>query len=142
MARRALPSVAPVDIEGTTITPGHNESVIREISFITSGRIVELGPGEDKRAVLTTTCSSPMAAFSVFNTYSGGSSGITRQFTVAAASWGSAFDACPPSSNVGAQVVRSIAFHLGYCAATWRIASSDPSPIFFRLSTAGPVSVF
>ena len=38
------------------------------------------------------------------------SSGSTRQLTVAAASCGSAFLACPPSSWVATHVVRSVAF--------------------------------
>jgi len=38
-----------------------------------------------------------------------GSPGMMRQLTLARASWGSAFTACPPSSIVATQVVRSCA---------------------------------
>src|SRR5258708_40248380 len=130
-ARSALPSVAPVDIEGAAITPGQSESVIRTICFIRSGRNRDPGMAAADRVDLTVTFSSATTPFKVFSTKSGESSGMTRQFTVAAASCGNAFDACPPSSIVATQVVRSIEFQRGYSLATRRIASSELDFIHF-----------
>src|ERR1039458_4845698 len=53
-------------------------------------------------------------------------SGRTRQFTFAAASCGSALRACPPSSIVATQVVRSMEFQTGELPATRSIAAGSP----------------
>ena len=78
----------------------------------------------------------------MLRTYSTESSGRTRQFTLAAASCGSAFLACPPSISVATQVVRSVAFQAVVACATFCIASADPPAAAVRSSFTGPVSIF
>src|SRR5215468_2102600 len=113
-------------IFGTTVTPGHILEVMRVAASRTSGRRGEDGPRPGSPNFLTVTCSSATIFFSVDSTYSGESSGRTRQFTVAAASCGSAFKAWPPSSMVATQVVRKVEFHAGEAAATRSIAGCEP----------------
>src|SRR5438552_18367772 len=98
---------------GTAGTPGHIVSVRRLTALNTSGRIGEAGPLLTSPGFDTFTSASANTLINVLRTYSTESSGSTRQFTFAAANWGSAFLACPPSSSVATQVVRSVAFHAG-----------------------------
>ena len=100
------------------------------------------GPIETSPTIVTLTCSSAMTCFSVAVTYSGFSSGSTRQFTFAAASCGSAFFAWPPSSWVATHVVRSVAFHAVVARATRSMASASPSAAFARSLRTGPSSIF
>src|SRR5262252_831689 len=106
--RRLRPSVAPITILGTTGTPGHIFEVTRVAASRTSGRRDEDGPRENSPIDLTETCSSATTFLRADSTYSGESSGRTRQFTVAAASCGKAFSAWPPSSMVATHVVRRV----------------------------------
>src|SRR5438046_112035 len=55
------------------------------------------------------------------------SSGNRRQLMLAAANWGKALLACPPSSCVATQLVRIIAFSGGDAAPIRRMASRSPS---------------
>ena len=71
------------------------------------------------------------------------SSGSTRQLTFAAASCGSAFFACPPSSCVATHVVRSVAFQGVDAFATRAIAAVSPSRDLRRdRRSTGPFSIF
>src|ERR1700743_2696953 len=101
--RRYFPSVAPITIIGTTGTPGQilfDDSVM---ALKRSGRIGEAGPAFDSFIILMLTSSSAAICFRVDSTYSGESSGRTRQFTVAAASCGSALTAWAPSGWGGGE---------------------------------------
>src|ERR1039457_58183 len=112
-ARSMRPSVAPVLMVGSTMTPGHIVSVMRDMARRISGRKGEGAASSSWFAIEITTWSSPMAFLSVSTTYSGESPGCTRQLTLAAASCGSALRAWPPSSMVATHVVRSMEFQAG-----------------------------
>ena len=68
----------------------------------------ELGGVPASTAVIE-TASSAITLFKAPRTFSVESPGSRRQFTLAAASCGSALRACPPSSIVATQVVRNCA---------------------------------
>ena len=82
-----------------------------------------------------------MTRFKVFVTSSTVSSGSTRQFTLAAASCGNAFLACPPSSWVATHVVRSVAFHEVAARATRCIAAWSLLATFAKSSRMEPSSI-
>src|ERR1700679_2120588 len=140
--RRYRPSVAPVTMIGTVCTPGQIFSVVVVTAASTSGRIGEAGLAATGRIEVIETCSSLTTCFSADSTYSGESSGSTRQLTVAAASCGRAFMAWPPSSSVATQVVRRVAFQVGEAAATFCIASVEPAATAARSFLIAPVSIF
>src|SRR5437870_13176565 len=111
--RRYEPSVAPVDITGTTGTPGHIWFVSCSIAASTSARI-----GDGLLAVaspigVTEILESSKTRISVDLTSAGDSPGSNRQFTMARAVCGNALSACPPSRRVATHVVRSSAFSYG-----------------------------
>src|ERR1700722_13126104 len=136
--RRYFPSVAPMTIMGTTGTPGQIFFEDSVIALKRSGRIGEAGPALDPSIILMVTSSSEAICFRADSTYSGESSGRTRQFTVAAASWGRAFTAWPPSSWVATQVVRRVALNCGVLAARRSIADWSPSATLGRSFFLGP----
>src|SRR5262245_8846581 len=111
--RRNRPSVAPVDIEGTTGTPVHISVVIRSIALKISGF-----SGDGTLAVAlsnaeTEIFESARTRISADRTSTGDSPGRIRQFTIARAVCGRAFSACPASRRVATQVVRSSALSYG-----------------------------
>ena len=125
------PSVAPACRMGSTGTPGQNSAVSFSMGAMTSGVSGggdAVGPrvsGEEILTIGSATNSSSLA-----RTVSVVTPGKMRQLIFARARCGSAFVACPASSMVATQVVRSVAFQLGSLAET--SASARVSPGFFR----------
>src|SRR5438876_4187723 len=111
--RRNRESVAPVDIEGITGTPGHIAAVTDSTARITSGVSGDAGLGKNRFIGVTVILSLASAPMSVRRTSSSDSPGSTRQLTTALAVWGSALLAWPPSSRVATHVVRSRALKTG-----------------------------
>src|SRR6266403_5802766 len=116
--RRYLESVAPVDIVGTTGTPGHSACVTRSTALMISGVRGDGGLGKNLLVGVTLILSFASARTSCWRTSSSVSFGSTRQFTTARAVCGSALSAWPPSSLVGTHVVRSCELNTGPTAAT------------------------
>src|SRR5215468_4945149 len=115
-ARRYFPSLAPVDIVGTTGNPGHIVANVSEYAVITSrisgdGGTVTTGIALPSEVLSTTIVTFTPESFAtrsnVFRTSSGSSPGKIRQLTVARAICGSAFGAWPPASIVATHVVLS-----------------------------------
>src|SRR5262249_6837821 len=128
-------------IIGTEGTPGHTAFVALLIAPIKSSRI---GDGGLLRGVPTTLRCTAVSATTFVNcavTKPIESSGRTRQLTVAAASCGSALIACPPSSIVATQVVRSVAFHGVDPDATRVIAAASPFATAARSDFTAPFSM-
>src|SRR5512143_2243629 len=123
---------------GTVAAPGHTVLVTADTAFIKSSRNGDDGPGCGAPSIFTATAVSATTRWSVDVTYSAGSSGSTRQFTLAAASCGSAFFACPPSSSVATHVVRNVAFHAVDAAATRAIAAVSPLATAARSAATAP----
>src|SRR3954462_8443116 len=90
------PSVAPVDISGTTGTPGHIFWVIFSIGPNTSAAIGDGGLGLALCKGVTLIPASLNTLISVVWIGAGSAPGSIRQLTVAGAVWGNAFSACPP----------------------------------------------
>src|SRR5208337_1653386 len=112
--RRYLPSVAPVDIEGTTGSPGHIAASVRFNVSFNSGKRGDGGtatmgmsfPSEvfsGTKVILS--LGSATTRSNVLRTSSGSSPGNTRQLTLARAVCGRALGAWPPDSMVATQVV-------------------------------------
>jgi hypothetical protein len=111
---------------GTTGTPGQNSAVSFSIGAIiagVSGGGAAVGPRVS--SVVTLTSGSATSSSSFARTVSAGVPGKMRQFTVARARCGSAFEAWPASSSVATHVVRSVAFQLGSLLETSAIAFSS-----------------
>src|SRR6478735_1825760 len=106
-ASRKMPSVAPVDIDGTIGTPGKYCATSFSAGPITLGSSGgALATGRIGGTGVIVTLGSPIAATSAAWVSSTVRPGNMRQLTLAAARCGSALLACPPSSNVATQVVR------------------------------------
>src|SRR5882757_236233 len=105
MASRKMPSVAPVDMVGTSGTPGKyfatNLSAGPTIFGSSGGG---MATGRIGGTGVTLTPGSPMTFTSVAWTASTVSPGNIRQFTFALARCGSALLAWPPSNRVATQV--------------------------------------
>src|SRR5580704_19195238 len=109
------PSVAPVDIEGTTGTLPHKAWTVSSMARVTSGSRGEGGTvtsltSEPSAACsgtsVTTTFGSATARSIVLRMLSGSSPGKIRQLTLARAVCGRAFGAWPPESMVATQVAQ------------------------------------
>src|SRR5690242_21131174 len=140
-ARRYAPSVAPITIIGTVATPGQSSDVRPLTALSKSSRIGDGGAPRGAPLTINFTAVSPITLRSVSVTYSTLSSGSTRQLTLAAASCGSAFNACPPSSIVATQVVRSVAFQGVDACASRVIAAVSPFAAAARSALTGPFSI-
>src|ERR1700730_639705 len=104
--RRYSPSVAPVPIVGTTMTPGHIALVIDSSGCITCGWSGDgwLGLASSTNDTVTFGSATRSASFCLIE--AGASPGRMRQFTFADASCGRALVAWPPESIVATHVVR------------------------------------
>src|SRR5271157_4252548 len=114
--RRYFPSLAPVDMEGTTGRPGHIVPSVRAKVAFNSGRRGEGGTATMGMSFLSDVFSATKVIMSlesattlsnVLRTSSGSSPGNTRQLTLARAVCGRALGAWPPESMVATQVVWS-----------------------------------
>src|ERR1700689_4533842 len=109
IASRKIPSVVPVDMVGTTGTPGKyladSFSAGPVILGSSGGGTASGRPGGN---IVTVTPASPITVSRVALVPSTVSPGKIRQLTFAAARCGSALVAWPPSSKVATQVVRSM----------------------------------
>src|SRR6266700_4069774 len=92
---------------GTTGVPGQNSAAIFVIAPMISLLSGEGGLGVGCPIWLTEICGSASTRTNAALTSSTGSPGMIRQLTVDRAAWGNALYACPPSSRVVKQVVRS-----------------------------------
>ena len=140
-ARNDRPSVAPITMIGTVCTPGHIACVTSVTARRTSARNGDAGLCTASPSCVMATSVSAITLRSDSRTYATPSSGNTRQFTVAAASCGSAFIAWPPSSIVATHVVRSVAFHPVDPLATRCIAAREPAATCARSARTAPVSI-
>src|SRR5438034_1070258 len=109
MASRKMPSVAPVDIEGTRGTPGKYLAT----SFSAGPRIFGssgggTATGRTGGTGVTLTPGSEMAATRAACVPATVSPGKIRQLTLAVARCGRALFACPASNSVATQVVRNV----------------------------------
>src|ERR1700740_1896178 len=114
--RTYLPSDAPVDIVGTTGSPGHIVERVCSRALVSSGRSADGGtvtigisfPSAVFSGIkVTLTLGSATTRSNVLCNSSGSSPGKILQLTVARADCGSALGACPPASMVATQVVRN-----------------------------------
>src|ERR1700730_1945320 len=111
---------------GSTGTPGKNSAASFFIGANTcavSGGGGELGPRVSN--VETTTFGSATNCSSLLRTVSASTPGQMRQLILALARCGSALVACPASSMVATQVVRSVALQLGSLAETSAMAAAS-----------------
>src|SRR5438128_12557625 len=99
---RNLESVAPVDIVGTTGTPGHISAVTFSTAPRISGVSGDAGLGKKRLIGVTVMVSLASTLTIVAWISSGDSPGSTRQLTTARAVCGSALLAWPPSRRVAA----------------------------------------
>src|SRR5438093_609890 len=111
--RKYKPSVAPVDITGTTGTPGHMCVVIRSSAKMISGLSGDGLLGVASPSGETEIFGSPKTRVSVACTSPGESPGRMRQFTIARAVGGRAFSAWPASRRVATHVVLNSALSYG-----------------------------
>src|SRR6267142_2318406 len=81
--RRYLESVAPVDIVGTTGTPGHSACVTCYTALMISGVRGDAGLGKNLLAGVILILSFARTRIRVWRTSSSVSFGSTRQFTTA-----------------------------------------------------------
>src|SRR5437868_11297144 len=89
--RRYRPSVAPVLITGTTITPGNIVLVMDSSGFMIAGVSGDGWLGLASSTNDTVTLGSAITSSSFFLMFAGASPGRMRQVTLARASCGSAF---------------------------------------------------
>src|SRR4051812_29656831 len=113
IASRKMPSVAPVDIEGITGEPGkYLAASFSAGPMILGSSAGGWATGRIGRSGVIVTLGSPIGAVSAAWVSAPVRPGNIRQLIVAAALWGSALLAWPPSSKVATQVVRSIEWKL------------------------------
>ena len=109
-----MPSLAPSISCGITGKPGQFFVVAAFTTLSTFGSIGVYGVLVAAFTAVTLICGSAKTWFSVRSSSATLSTGKTRQFTVAVASCGNAFSACPADISVGTQVVRSVALYCGF----------------------------
>jgi hypothetical protein len=131
-----LLSVAPELMVGITGMPGQNSATSFSIGRISCGSNGDGALVVDLVVGVTLICSSASTRTNVWRTSSIGSPGSTRQLTVARAVCGSALSACPASSLVATQVVRSCALYIGLADNRAAAATSGGSLATARMSAA------
>src|SRR3569623_1150128 len=108
IASKKIPSVAPVDIDGSIGTPGKYLSATLFIGPTILGSSFG-GMPIGRIGVLTVTVTlGPASSLSLASVPSTLSPGKIRQLMLAVALCGSAFSACPALSRVATHVVRSV----------------------------------
>src|SRR5690242_783450 len=108
IASRKIPSLAPVDMDGTKGTPGKYFFSTASAGPITLGSSVGgLASGRIGGTGVMVILESPMTLAKAARVPSTVSPGKMRQLILAPARWGSALLAWPPSNRVATQVVRN-----------------------------------
>src|SRR5262249_31676059 len=130
------PSVAPVDMTGTTGTPGHMSVVARSTAAMISGFSGEGSLAAASSIGATEIFESAITRTKVERTSAGDSTGRIQQLTTGHAVCGSALSACPPSRRVATQVVRRSALSRGDFESRFRAPRSGGTLDTARISDA------